>query len=79
MFINTGNNRSLDSEGFTPFGAVNSGMDVVDKLYSGYGDKPTPQQGEIVSQGNAFLKKHYPKLDSITSARVTQESNPAPP
>jgi peptidyl-prolyl cis-trans isomerase A (cyclophilin A) len=79
VFIDTGNNQGLDSEGFTPFGAVDSGMEVVDKLYSGYGDKPTPQQGQIMSQGNAFLKKHYPKLDYIKSARVTQESNPALP
>jgi peptidyl-prolyl cis-trans isomerase A (cyclophilin A) len=79
VFINTGNNQALDHEGFTPFGAVDSGLDVVDKLYSGYGDKPTPQQGEMESQGNAFLKKHYPKLDYIKSARVTQESNPALP
>ena len=33
----------------------------------------------MMSQGNAFLKKHYPKLDYIKSARVTQESNPALP
>lgn len=79
VFINTGNNQGLDSEGFTPFGAVDSGLDVVDKLYSGYGDKPTPQQSQMMSQGNAFLQKHYPKLDYIKSARVTQESNPALP
>lgn len=79
VFIDTGNNQSLDQEGFTPFGAVDSGLEVVDKLYSGYGDKPTPQQNEIASQGNAFLKKNYPKLDYIKTARVTQESNPALP
>ena len=79
VFINTGNNQALDQQGFTPFGAVDSGLDVVDKLYSGYGDKPTPQQGQMMEQGNAFLKKNYPKLDSIKSARVTQESNPALP
>ena len=79
VFINLGNNATLDQSGFAPLGAVVSGMDVVQKLYSGYGDKPTPQQGEMMSQGNAFLKKHYPKLDYIKSARVTQESNPALP
>ena len=79
VFIDTGNNKGLDQQGFTPFGSVDSGLDVVDKLYSGYGDKPTPQQGQIMSQGNAFLKKNYPKLDYIKTARVTQESNPALP
>jgi peptidyl-prolyl cis-trans isomerase A (cyclophilin A) len=71
VFIDTGNNQALDQEGFTPFGAVGSGLDVVDMLYSGYGDRPTPQQVQMMAQGNAFLKKRYPKLDSIKTARVT--------
>ena len=79
VFIDTGNNAGLDQEGFTPFGSVDSGMDVVDKLYSGYGDKPTPHQNEMMSQGSAWLEKNYPKLDSIKTATVTQESNPALP
>lgn len=79
VFINTGNNASLDQQGFTPFGAVDSGMDVVDKLYAGYGDKPTPDQGQMMQQGNTFLQQHFPKLDAIKSATVTQESNPALP
>jgi peptidyl-prolyl cis-trans isomerase A (cyclophilin A) len=79
VFINTGNNQSLDQQGFTPFGAVASGMDVVDKLYGGYADQPTSHQGEMISKGNAWLTKAYPKLDSIKSATVTEESNPALP
>jgi peptidyl-prolyl cis-trans isomerase A (cyclophilin A) len=79
VFINLGTNSSLDQMGFAPFGAVVSGMDVVQKLYSGYGDKPTPQQGEMETQGNAWLNKNYPKLDAIKTARVTAESNPALP
>ena len=77
--INLGDNRSLDNGGFAPFGAVTHGMDVVDKLYSGYGDEPTAQQGEMQLQGNAWLDEHYPKLDSIKRARVTHEENPALP
>jgi peptidyl-prolyl cis-trans isomerase A (cyclophilin A) len=79
VFINLGNNTNLDQSGFAPFGAVVSGMDVVDKLYSGYGETPTQQQGEMATQGNAWLNKNYPKLDSIKTARVTAESNPALP
>jgi peptidyl-prolyl cis-trans isomerase A (cyclophilin A) len=79
VFVNLGNNASLDQSGFAPFGAVVSGLAVVQKLYSGYGDKPTPQQGEMETQGNAWLNKNYPKLDSIKTARVTAESNPALP
>jgi peptidyl-prolyl cis-trans isomerase A (cyclophilin A) len=79
VFINLGTNSSLDQSGFAPFGAVVSGMDVVDKLYGGYADNPTQQQGAMETQGNAWLNKNYPKLDAIKTARVTAESNPALP
>jgi peptidyl-prolyl cis-trans isomerase A (cyclophilin A) len=78
IFINLGDNSSLDGN-FFPFAAVTSGLQVVEKLYSGYGDPPPTVQGEIETQGNAWLKKRYPKLDSIVTARVTAESNPALP
>jgi peptidyl-prolyl cis-trans isomerase A (cyclophilin A) len=79
VFINLRDNTNLDKSGFAPFGNVVSGMDVVDKLYSGYAETTTQQQGEMQTQGNAWLEKHYPKLDSIKTARVTAESNPALP
>jgi peptidyl-prolyl cis-trans isomerase A (cyclophilin A) len=79
VFINLGDNRALDNNGFAPFGAVTHGMDVVTKLYAGYGDEPTPHQAEMQLQGKAWLEKTYPKLDSIKTARVTSESNPALP
>jgi peptidyl-prolyl cis-trans isomerase A (cyclophilin A) len=72
VFINLGNNTNLDQSGFAPFGAVVSGMDVVDKLYSGYADTPTQQQREMATQGNPWLNKNYPKLDSIKTARVAR-------
>jgi hypothetical protein len=31
------------------------------------------------TQGNAWLDKNYPKLDKITTARITNEENPALP
>jgi peptidyl-prolyl cis-trans isomerase A (cyclophilin A) len=79
IFINLGNNTNLDRSGFAPFGTVVSGMNVVDKLYSGYGDAPTTHQGEMATQGNAWLDKNFPKLDSIKTARVTAASNSAAP
>lgn len=71
MFINLANNSAnLDGQGFSPIGKVTSGMAVVQKLYSGYGEAPSAAQGQIAAQGNAFLKKHFPKLDAILSARI---------
>jgi peptidyl-prolyl cis-trans isomerase A (cyclophilin A) len=68
LFINFGNNTFLDSQGFAPFGKVTSGMDVVQRLYSGYGERP--DQGSITSQGKAYLDKNFPNIDSIQSATI---------
>ena len=65
----------LDAQGFAPFGKVVEGMDVVDKLYSGYGEQVTNLQDQIAQQGNAFLKKSFPELDSIKTAMIV---SPAP-
>jgi peptidyl-prolyl cis-trans isomerase A (cyclophilin A) len=70
LFVDLGNNRSLDKLGFAPVGTVTSGMAVVDKLYSGYGEQPSTHQPEIQLLGNAWLEKHYPKLDAIKSTTV---------
>lgn len=68
LFINFGNNTFLDSQGFSPFGKVTSGMDVVQKLHSAYGERP--DQGAITSQGKAYLDKNFPDIDSIKSATI---------
>jgi len=69
LFINFGSNTFLDSQGFAPFGQVTSGMDVVKKLYSGYGEKP--DQGFITSQGKAYLDKNFPNIDKIQSVTIS--------
>lgn len=68
LFINFGNNAALDAQGFAPFGLVTSGMDVVNQIYSGYGE--APDQGAITSKGKAYLDKSFPKLDIIKSATI---------
>ena len=70
VFINLGKNAFLDTQGFAPFGTVTKGMAVVEKLYEGYGEKPTGDQELIYGQGNSFLKKNFPKLDGVISARL---------
>ncbi len=68
IFINYGNNRHLDKN-FPPFAKVVKGMNVVDKLYSGYGPGKI-SQGDIAEKGNRYLKRNFPKLDYIKTARV---------
>jgi len=69
LFINlVDNTRSLDGQGFAPFGAVTSGMEAVDAIYPGYGE--APQQPLIESQGNAYLQPQFPKLDYIRKATI---------
>jgi peptidyl-prolyl cis-trans isomerase A (cyclophilin A) len=70
VFLNLGNNAGLDAQGFSPFGKVTTGMSVVNKLYGGYGDKPSGDQAQISAEGDAFLHKTFPKLDHIRTARI---------
>src|SRR5438552_3898885 len=67
VFINFRDNANLDGSGFAPFGTVTKGMDVVDKLYAGYGEgAPSgngPSQERLQSEGNAYLTKEFPKMD----------------
>ncbi len=38
IFVNLRDNRNLDGMGFSPFARVTKGMDLVDQLFSGYGE-----------------------------------------
>jgi peptidyl-prolyl cis-trans isomerase A (cyclophilin A) len=78
LFINLKDNGpSLDSQGFAPFGTVIEGMDVVQGLYSGYGERP--DQDMITREGKAYLDKNFPKLDRIRSATIIFPEPPPPP
>jgi peptidyl-prolyl cis-trans isomerase A (cyclophilin A) len=76
FFINFRDNGGLDKQGFAPFGEVTSGMDVVDRLYAGYGDGPPggkgPNQGRVQGEGNVYLNKDFPRLDFIKAATIAQ-------
>lgn len=73
VFINFGDNSSLDGQGFSPFGiVVDGGMDVVDKINGEYGETPPDAQFRLKSQGNAYLKKAMPNLDYIKKATIVE-------
>ncbi len=76
VFINFRDNSPLDGQGFAPFGRVTSGMEVVDKLYSGYGEGAPggtgPDQSQIQREGNAYLVRYFPSLDRVIKATIEQ-------
>jgi peptidyl-prolyl cis-trans isomerase A (cyclophilin A) len=76
LFISLGENARLDSMGFSAFGQVTSGMDVVQKIFPGYGE--SPDQAQITAEGKAYLDKNFPKLDRVLSATVTSPAPAAP-
>ena len=91
VYINLVDNVRLDSTGFAPFGEVVSGMDVVDALYSGYGEESggglrRGDQSRIVAEGNTYLDREYPLLDHLiravarrgSASRRTRSSSAAP-
>jgi cyclophilin family peptidyl-prolyl cis-trans isomerase len=74
FFISFVDNSKYDRLGFAPFGQVVSGMENVDRLYSGYGDGAPngtgPVQQKIQTEGNAYLVKEFPKLDYVKTATI---------
>jgi peptidyl-prolyl cis-trans isomerase A (cyclophilin A) len=80
LFINLRDNVRLDTLGgfgFPPIAEVVAGMDVVDSLYSGYGDASPrgrgPAQDSIRARGTPYLLGAFPRLDFIRRARVVRE------
>jgi peptidyl-prolyl cis-trans isomerase A (cyclophilin A) len=74
VFINYGDNSSLDKMGFASFGQVVEGQDVIMKINTEYGEGAPrgkgPEQGRIQGEGNAYLKKDFPRLDFIKKATI---------
>jgi len=83
VFINLRDNLNLDTLGFAPIGRVVQGMDVVDSLYSVYGELPIsdPPLGDpkrLYAETNKYLDAKYPKLDRIVKITIRPDSTPAP-
>lgn len=83
VFINMHDNLNLDTLGFAPIGRVVQGMDVVDSLYSTYGELPIsdPPLGDpkrLYAETNKYLDAKYPKLDRIVKITIRADSTHAP-
>ena len=77
IYINLGDNSRNDAEPFTMLGTVVEGMEVVDQLYSGYGERSGSgmrqgRQGPIEQGGNAYLDREWPLLDRILRVCVVE-------
>jgi homoserine O-acetyltransferase len=77
VYINLGDNTARNDieAGFAPFGQVVEGMEVVEKLYGGYGEHSgggmrAGHQDEMFEGGNAYLDREFPKLDKLVRAYI---------
>jgi peptidyl-prolyl cis-trans isomerase A (cyclophilin A) len=78
FYINAGDNSKLDSMGFTPFGMVLSGMAAVDSFYGGYGDEPVHSSDRMEAEGNVYLDKAFPRLDTIKKVTLLSKKPDLP-
>lgn len=89
LYISYKNNSMLDKFGFALVGKVmKDGMQVVRKLYAGYGEMEdacdlhgyTPCKGPLTSklyaEGLSYLKQDFPKLDYIKQATILKSVRP---
>ena len=75
LFVSLVDNSRLDAQGFSPLGRVVEGMDVVDRIYGGYGENAgggmrAGRQARMMAEGNVHLDRDYPMLDRLIRAYV---------
>jgi peptidyl-prolyl cis-trans isomerase A (cyclophilin A) len=81
LYFNLVDNARLDTLngfGFPPIGRIVDGLAVMDSLNTEYSTRggpqfPGPSQDSIRRQGNAYLRRVFPRLDYIVRARVSRE------
>jgi peptidyl-prolyl cis-trans isomerase A (cyclophilin A) len=77
VFINLADNPALDDQKFVPFAKIVDGIDVIDKIYSGYGEmRPEGKDidaGRVEGETNEYLVQHFPKMDYIITARFVDQ------
>jgi len=78
VFINLGDNTAQNDReaAFAPFGKIVKGMEVVEALYSGYGEGSgsgmrAGHQDPLFDGGDVYLDSNFPRLDRLISLKVT--------
>ena len=72
VFVNCNDNSAdLDVQGFSPFGRVIEGMEVVDSINAEYRGEPDQARIEVV--GNEYLQRAFPRLDYVKKAVILEE------
>jgi len=76
LFFNLKDNDFLDGKGFPPIARITGGIEVLDSLYDGYGEGRPVGEGPlyklIYTQGNAYLKRDFPKLDYLQGIEIME-------
>jgi peptidyl-prolyl cis-trans isomerase A (cyclophilin A) len=71
--VHRADNPEMDSQ-VTPFGQIVSGLEVIDRLYDGYGEMypsgKAPTMTHLLQGGNAVLERQWPRLDYINTATL---------
>jgi len=75
LFINLADNSAdLDQFGLAPICRVTDGIDVVDSIYTGYGElQPKgdgPKPNLLQRLGNKYLRREFPEMDYIKDCTI---------
>ena len=79
VFINLRNNLTYDTlnasgvKGFVPFAKVITGMDVVRRFFSGYGNETMKYADSVYFKGNSYLQNKFPELDMIIETKIIKD------
>jgi peptidyl-prolyl cis-trans isomerase A (cyclophilin A) len=75
LFINFRDNLGLDKS-YPPIGKVVEGMAAVDSLWKEYGEGAPmgngPEQERVMTEGETYLAKDFPKLDQVKKAELVK-------
>ena len=65
IFVNVRKNKGLDRQGFTPFGLVIRGFDILKEINTEYGEASPEVIMMMTAQGASYIKQRLPNIDYI--------------